>query len=157
MTTIDRPSPVGTDKRGQPVFDPEELALYREARGVDQVRLAISIGVSQPLIAQYETGKRKLTFGSATRLMDHVDRIADRRDKRESDGRVRLGLLRTFCRVDVTRGTRLERCGNPTEPGLVVCIEHIEKHEELVGPTMRAWARKTRQAEKRAAARKASR
>lgn len=149
MRTIERPAPVGTDTDGQPVFDHEEVALYREARGVDQAKLAYELRVTQGAIAHYETGRRTLKSLTALRILEYIDRIADRRERMAAKGEARLNLLRTFCRADVTQGTQLERCGRPTEPGLVVCFAHIEQHEKLVGQETAKWIKRMARAEKK--------
>lgn len=149
MKNIERPAPVGTDANGQPVFDHEEVALYREARGVDQVRLAGAMGVSQPLIAQYETGRKELTPTMAARIITAVDRIADRREARASQGEARLNLMRLHCRANVGKGGRLERCGRVAMPGLVVCAAHFEQHENLVASFTDDWVRRMVRSSKR--------
>lgn len=149
MTPIARPSPVGTDANGQPVYDHEEIALYREARGVEQSKLAGSMGVTQPLIALYETGRKTMTATMAARFITHIDRVADRQDMRASQGEARLNLMRTFCRAEVGKGSRLERCGKRALPGLVVCAQHFEQHEDLVGSYTDDWMRRVARASRR--------
>lgn len=98
MNVIDRPTPVGTTKRGHPKYDPAEVAAYRKARGATQVEVAKVMRVSQGLIATFErVGNPKFDLAEKTivPILDAIDRIAARHDRLVAEGLAELEAIRS--------------------------------------------------------------
>lgn len=82
--SIQRPEPIGTNRRGTPTWDSRELSAYRRAHGVTQAQIARQLLIGQPVIQslfENVSGVAALTPERAARYIAACEAAAERVDQ----------------------------------------------------------------------------
>ena len=132
-------------------YDGRYLAARRKLNAIPADDIAEGMGITSSAIYNIER-RRDVGFKTGVRyeaaLREAVRRRAMREEQILSSGIADLAALPierrieflpavTRCRAEAGRSARLQRCGRPVHPGLVVCDEHIERHEALFESVVR--------------------